>query len=323
MRAAVCERYGAPDVVVIKDVPVPDVGAGDVLVRVNVASVTVADARIRALRVPRGLYFPSRLALGVLRPRHAIFGLEVAGVVERVGGAVKAFKPGDRVVASRGFKLGGHAEFLLVREAGAIAKIPALVSDGDAVSHLFGGLTSSIFFERGKLQAGEHILVNGASGAVGVMAVQIAKLRGAVVTAVCSSANADLVRSLGADQVIDYAARDFTQDSARYDLVMDNVGNAPYARVKHLLKPGGRLLMVIGDLPQMLAASLRKNIVSSGGGNDVFNARYYRELLAMAEARQIKAVIGHSLRLEEIVEAHRIVDTGHKRGSVIVTVRHS
>ena len=219
MIAAVCERYGAPEVVSIKEVPVPDVGAKDILIRVNVASVTVADARIRALRVPRGLHFPSRLALGVLRPRHAILGLEVAGVVERVGAAVTAFKAGDRVVASRGFKLGGHAEFLVVREDGAIAKIPAPVSDADAVSHLFGGLTTLTFFERGKLQSGEHILVNGASGSVGVMAVQIAKLRGATVTAVCSRANADLVRSLGADHVIDYASRDFTQDDLRYDLV--------------------------------------------------------------------------------------------------------
>ena len=320
MKAAVCERYGPPEVVIVKDVQMPEVGAGDVLIRVNTASVTIADARVRAMRVPRGLSIPSRLAMGILRPRHPIFGLEVAGVVERVGAAVKSFKPGDRVVASRAFKFGGHAEFTAVPETGAIAAIPPGVSDADAVSLLFGGVTTLTFFDRAKLQSGEHILINGASGAVGVIAVQIAKQRGAQVTGVCSAASAELVRSLGADHVIDYASRDFTRDPARYDIIMDNVGNAPYARVQHLLKPGGRFLMVIGDLPQMLAAVRRRDIVSSAQSNDAFSARYYRMLMDMAAAGQIRAVIDRTFPLEKIVEAHRLVDTGHKRGGVVLAI---
>ena len=320
MKAAVCERYGPPEVVAIKDVPMPVVGDRDVLVRVSTAAVNIADARIRALRVPRGLSVPTRLAMGIRCPRNPIFGLEVAGVVERVGAAVRAFQPGDRVVACRGFKFGGHAEFMVVAETGAIAAIPAGVSDADAVALLFGGETVLTFFDRAKLNAGEHVLVNGASGAVGVMAVQIAKQRGAEVTGVCSAANTELVRSLGADHVIDYGSRDFTHEAARYDLVMDNVGNAPYSRIRHLLKPGGRFLMVIGDLPQMLAAVLRKNVVSPGPANDAFSARNYRLLLDMAAAGQLRAVIDRSFPLEDIVEAHRLVDTGHKRGSVIITV---
>jgi NADPH:quinone reductase-like Zn-dependent oxidoreductase len=319
MRAAVCERYGPPEVVVIKDVPMPTFGESDVLIRVQATAVNIADARVRALRVPRGLSLPTRLAMGILRPRRPVFGLEVAGVVEAVGAAVRSFNPGDRVVASRGFEFGGHAEFLAVAESGAIATIPASVSDADAVALLFGGVTALVFFDKAKLQAGERILINGASGAVGVMAVQIASQRGAEVIGVCSAANADLVRSLGAHQVIDYASRDFTQDSASYDLVMDNVGNAPYARIRHLLKPGGRFLMVIGDLPQMLAVARRKDVVSPNQEAAAFSARNYRLLMEMAAAGQLRAVIDRSFPLEQIVEAHRLVDTGHKRGTVIVT----
>jgi NADPH:quinone reductase-like Zn-dependent oxidoreductase len=320
MKAAVCERYGPPEVVVIKDVPMPVVGEGDVLIRVKATTVNVGDARVRAIRVPRGLSIPTRLAMGLLRPRNAVFGLEVAGSVERVGAAVSSFKPGDRVVASRGFKFGGHAEFMAVPESGAIAAIPAEVSDADAVALLFGGVTALVFFDKAKLMAGERILINGASGAVGVMAVQLAKRRGAEVTGVCSAANADLVRSLGADHVVDYTSQDFTRDAQRYDLVMDNVGNAPHARVRHLLKPGGRFLMVIGDLPQMLAATLRKDVVSASQGDGAFSASRYRLLLDMAAAGKLRAVIDASFPLEGIVDAYRLVDTGHKRGSVVITV---
>jgi NADPH:quinone reductase-like Zn-dependent oxidoreductase len=152
------------------------------------------------------------------------------------------------------------------------------------------------------------------------MAVQLAKQRGAQVTGVCSAANAELVHALGADHVIDYASRDFTRDAVRYDLVMDNVGNAPYARVRHLLQPGGRFLMVIGDLPQMLAAAWRRDVVSSGNAEVAFTTRSYRLLMDMAAAGQIRAVIDRTFPLEQIVAAHRLVDTGHKRGSVIISV---
>lgn len=323
MRAAICRRYGPPEVVVINDVPMPDVGTHDVLVQVNTTAIGIADARVRGLRVPRGLSIPTRLAVGVLRPRNPILGLEVAGVVDRVGAAVRSFKPGDRVVASRGFKFGGHAEFVAVPETGAIASIPMGVSDVDAVALLFGGVTALTFFDRAGLRAGEHILINGASGAVGVIALQIAKLRGAQVTGVCSGRNAELVRSLGADHVIDYTARDFTREDARYDLIMDNVGNAPYARVRRLLNPGGRFLMVIGDLPQMLTAAWRNTIITSGRETNAINARCYSRLMEMAAAHQLRPVVDRIFPLEQIVHAYRLVDGGHKRGSVLLSVRPS
>ena len=316
MKAAVCERYGPPEVVQIREVPTPAPADREVLVKALATTVNSGDARLRALRVPRGLSLPVRLTSGVTKPRQPVFGFEVAGRVEAVGAAVTSFQPGDRVVASRGFDLGCHAEFVTVDEQGAIAKIPEDLSYQDAVSLCFGGMTALDFFRRGKLASGETVLINGASGAVGAMAVQLAKHTGAEVTAVCSAANADLVTGLGADHVIDYAAEDFTRNGRRYDVIMDNHGNAPYARVKGSLEPGGRFLMVIGDLWQMLAGRRQKAVV---GGTASISADEYRTLMSLAERGELKPVIDSVLPFAQIVEAHRRVDSGHKVGSVVLT----
>src|SRR5512132_2356834 len=267
MKAAVCERYGPPEVVQIREVPTPVPADGEVLVKAFATTVNSGDARVRALRVPRGLRLPMRLRLGLTKPKNSILGFEMAGQVEAVGKAVTRFQPGDRVVASRGFDFGCHAEHVTVAEQGAMARIPESLSYQDAVALCFGGTTSLHFFQLGKLAPGETVLINGASGAVGTMAVQLAKHLGTEVTAVCSGANADLVRGLGADHVIDYTTDDFTRNGQRYDVIMDNQGNAPYARVKGSLKPGGRFLMIVGDLWQMLAASRQKAVIS-GSEND-------------------------------------------------------
>jgi NADPH:quinone reductase-like Zn-dependent oxidoreductase len=315
VRAAVCERYGPPEVVEIKEVPTPAPADGEVLIRSFATTVNSGDARLRALRVPRGLSLPVRLSSGLTKPRKAIFGFEVAGRIEAVGGGVAGLKPGDRVLGSRGFKFGCHAEYVAVAEDGAIAAIPETLGYEDAVALSFGGATAMDFFERGNLAEGESIVINGASGAVGAMAVQLAKHRGAEVTAVCSGANADLVRSLGADHVVDYATEDFTRSRQRYDVVMDNQGTAPYSRIKGSLKPGGRFLMVIGDLRQMLAATVQKATI---GGTAAFSADRYRTLLSLAEQGTLKPVIDSVVPFEQIVEAHRRVDGGHKVGSVVV-----
>ena len=316
MKAAVCERYGPPEVVQIREVPTPAPADREVLVKASATTVNSGDARLRALRVPRGMSLPVRLNVGVTKPRQPVFGFEVAGRVEAVGEAVTSFQPGDRVVASRGFDLGCHAEFVTVDEQGAIAKIPEDLSYQDAVSLCFGGATALSFLRLGKLASGETVLINGASGAVGTMAVQLAKQTGAEVTAVCSAANADLVRGLGADHVIDYRAEDFTRNGRRYDVVMDTHGNAPYARVKGSLEPGGRFLMVIGDLWQMLAATRQKAVVS---GTPSISADDYRTLMSLAGRGELKPVIDSVLPFAQIVEAHRRVDSGHKVGSVVLT----
>jgi len=319
VKAAVCERYGPPEVVQIREVPTPVPADGEVLVEAFATTVNSGDARVRALRVPRGLRLPMRLKLGVTKPKQPIFGFEMAGRVEAVGEAVTRFQPGDRVVASRGFDFGCHAEYITVAEEGAIAKIPEDLSYEDAVAVCFGGATALNFFRVGNLAAGETVLINGASGAVGTMSVQIAKDIGAEVTAVCSGANADVVKGLGADHVVDYTTEDFTRNGQRYDVVMDNHGNAPYARIKGSLKPGGRFLMIIGDLWQMVAATWQKATISGGDNKTAISADSYRDLMSLAERGALKPVIDSVLPFADIAEAHRRVDSDHKVGSVVLT----
>lgn len=319
MKAAICERYGPPEVVRIREVPTPSPGDGEVLIRASATTVNSGDARIRALRVPRGMGWMVRLRFGVSRPRQPILGFEMAGTVEAVGSAVTRFQPGDRVVASRGFAFGCHAEYVTVAEDGAIARIPESVSDQDAVALLFGGTTALYFFRKGRLAAGETLLVNGASGAVGAMAVQLAKHQGAEVTGVTSGTNTDLVEGLGVDHVVDYTTEDFTRNGQQYDVIMDTHGSAPYARVKRSLKPGGRFLMVNATLPQMIAAPAQKAVVGGTVDDSVTNTTGYQELLSLAESGAVQAVIGAALPFEQIADAHRLVDTGHKVGSVVLT----
>ena len=321
MRAAVCDRYGPPEVVQIKEVPRPAPADDEILVRVRATTVNSGDARVRALRVPRGLRLPARLRLGVLRPRQPILGLDLAGEVEAIGARVTRFQPGDRVVGSSGFRLGCHAEFRCLHESGAVVPIPARLAYEDAVALCFGGSTALYFLQRGELARGERILVNGASGAVGTMAVQLARHLGAEVTGVCSARNLELVRSLGADHVVDYAERDFCEGNETYDAVMDTVGNAPYARVRRVLRPGGRFLMVVGDLPQMLAAGFRKHVVSAAvKDTEMVTADVYARLLELAAEGILRPVIDRAVPFERIVEAHALVDSGHKRGAVVVTL---
>jgi NADPH:quinone reductase-like Zn-dependent oxidoreductase len=242
MKAAVCERYGPPEVVQVRDVPKPVPADGDVLVKAFATTVNSGDARVRALRVPRGMRLPMRLKLGLTKPKQPVLGFETAGEVEAVGRAVTRFQPGDRVVASRGFDFGCHAQYVSVGEQGAIARIPENLDYKDAVALCFGGATALNFFRLGRLAPAETVLINGASGAVGTMAVQLAKHFGAEVTAVCSGANAELVRGLGADHIVDYTTEDFTGNRQRYDVIMDNHGNASYGRIKGFLKADGRFL---------------------------------------------------------------------------------
>ena len=319
MKAAVCERYGPPEVVQIRDVPKPVPADGEVLVESFATTVNSGDTRVRALRVPRGLRLPMRLRLGFAKPRQPVLGVELAGRIEAAGREVTRFQPGDRVVASRLFDFGCHAEYLTVAEQGVIAKIPEGLDYQDAVALCFGGTTARFFFRKGHLGRGEKLLINGASGAVGTMAVQLAKHAGAEVTAVCSGAHAALVKDLGADHVIDYTVDDFTRNGQLYDVIMDTHGNAPYARIKDSLEPGGRFLMVIGGLGQMVAASWQKPTISGSEVDVSETAESFRTLMSLADSGELKPVIDSVLPFDQIVEAHRLVDGGHKTGSVVLT----
>jgi NADPH:quinone reductase-like Zn-dependent oxidoreductase len=321
MKAVVFDKYGPPEVLHLKEVPKPIPTEDEILIRIHATTVNSGDARVRGLKVPRGLGIPVRLKLGLLGPRQPVLGFDLAGDVEAAGCNVTTFEPGARVIGSAGFDFGCHAEYRCSPVDGAVASIPEGRSYDEAVAVCFGGVTALYFLERGRLQPGERILVNGASGAVGTIAVQLAKHVGAYVTGVCSARNAELVRSLGADRVIDYESEDFAQARDAYDVVMDTVGNAPFSRVKGTLKPGGRFLMVFGNLVQMIQGRFQEAVVGSGAEDSaLFNAQTFRRLMDLLEARALRPVIDRTFALEEIAEAHALVDTGHKRGAVVITV---
>jgi len=322
MRAAVYRRYGPPEVVEVIDVPRPVPKDDEVLVRVHATTVTSGDWRVRSLELPRGFGWLGRLVFGLASPRQPVLGTELSGVIEAVGNAVTEFKSGDAVFAFTGASMGCHAEYKCVRESAAIVRKPQNLSFEQAAALSFGGTTALDFLRRGNVKAGDRLLVNGASGAVGSAAIQLGKHFGAHVTGVCSGANRELVMSLGADEVIDYTTADFTKNGQTYDLIMDTVGTAPFARCGNSLNDGGRLLLVLGDLPAILAATwvgltTNKRVIAGPAPERVDDLR---QLADLAEAGKLTPVIDRVVPLDNIIEAHRLVDSGRKRGSVVVTL---
>lgn len=322
MKAIVYEKYGPPEVLQLKEVEKPTPRDNEVLIKIHATTVTSGDWRVRSLNVPVGFGFISRLAFGVSKPRQPILGTELAGEIESVGKDVSTFKAGDRVFALSGAGMGGHAEYKCMPEDGAIALKPPNLTYDEAAALSFGGTAALNFFRRGKLQSGEKVLINGASGGVGTAAVQLARYFGADVTGVCSTPNLELVRSLGATHVIDYTKEDFTQNGETYDVIVDTVGTAPFSRSKDSLREGGRLLLVLGGLPDMLeipwvALTSSKKIIAGPAAERGEDLRFLAEL---AQAGKFMPVIDRRYPFEQIVEAHRYVDTGRKKGNVIVTL---
>ena len=313
MRAAVVDRFGPPSVVHLADVPAPAARPDEVLVRVAAAAVTVADSRIRGARFPRGFGPIARLVFGPLRPRRKVLGSSFSGVVDAVGSDVVGLAVGDEVCGMTGVSMGAHAEFIAVPTKRVVGK-PAQVTPDDAAAVLFGGTTALFYLrDKGGVRPGQSVLVNGASGAIGTNAVQLAKHFGATVTAVTSGPNAQLVTDLGADRVIDYTRTPLSQLTERFDVVLDTVGNVTISSGKRLLNPGGVLLLAVADLWQAIGA--RGNVKAGPAPERAEDAELLLQLVADGT---LKVVIDHSYELDEIVAAHERVDTGHKVGNVIV-----
>jgi len=324
MKAVVYERYGPPEVLQLKEVEKPRPNNNEVLIKIHAATVTSGDWRVRSLNVPAGFGLIMRLVFGISKPKQPILGSELAGVIETVGNDVSKFKIGDSVFAFSDVSMGCHAEYKCMPQDGAVVLKPPSLSYEEAAALSFGGTTALDFLRRGKLQRGGKVLINGASGGVGTAAVQLAKHFGAIVTGVCSTANMELVRSLGASHVIDYTQEDFTQNGEAYDVIVDTVGTAPFSRSKASLKEGGRLLMVLAGLPEMLqipwvSMTGSKKIIAGPVAVRVEDLRF---LAGLAEAGDFKPVIDRRYPFEQIAEAHRYVDTGRKKGNVIITLEH-
>lgn len=320
MRAAMCRAYGPPDVVRIEEVERPEPKSNEVLIRIRATTVSSGDWRIRSLSVPRGMGFMVRAVFGFARPRQPILGTELCGEIVATGKDVTELKPGDAVVAFPSVPNGCHAELRTMKATDRIVRKPARLSVEEAAAMCFGGATALDFLrDRAKLKAGEHLLVIGASGALGTAAVQLAKHFGAGVTGVCSAANLDLVRSLGADRVLDYTREDYRRGGETYDVIFDAVGEASFKTHEALLKPRGRLLLLAAGLPEMLGAIGRKRhgkrVIVGPSSNTRENLDY---LAALAEAGAYRPAIDQVFPFERIADAHARVESGRKRGSVVV-----
>jgi NADPH:quinone reductase-like Zn-dependent oxidoreductase len=313
MRAAVCTAYGPPDVLQLRDVERPVPGDDEVLIKVCATTAHRGDVRIRSFDVPRGQRLMARLVLGFTRPKNPILGMELAGVVEGVGKDVTLFKKGDEVFGFTGWGLGAYAEYACVRERprrsiakdGMLAMRPANMTLQEAAAGVAtGGATALRVLRKANIRRGQKVLVYGASGSVGTYAVQLAKSFGAEVTGVCGTANVELVRSLGADHVIDYTQQDFTERDETYDVVFDAVGKLSSSRAKRPLRKTGVHVNVNRDS-------------GSGGGGSPEDLVF---LIDLIEHGKIRAVIDRCYPLDEIVDAHRYVELGHKKGHVVVSV---
>jgi NADPH:quinone reductase-like Zn-dependent oxidoreductase len=323
VKAIVYSRFGSPDVLELKEIAKPTPNDDEVLIKVHATTVTAKDWRARTRNVPKGFGLVSGLVFGIRKPRQPILGSELSGVIESVGKAVSKFKVGDQIFAySVGLSMGCYVEYKCISDNGMLALKPANLSYEEAAAISFGGVSALSFLRRANIRNGEKVLINGASGGVGTAAVQLAKHFGAEVTGVCSTGHLDLVRSIGAEKVIDYSKEDFTRNGERYDMIVDTAGTAPFSRSKGSLNEGGRLLMVLGTLAEMLEApwvsltSGRKVIAGSASGG-VEDLRF---LAGLAESGRFKPVIDRRYPFEQMAEAHRYVDMGHKKGNVVVTV---
>lgn len=304
MKAVVCNQYGPPDVLQVKQVAIPRPGNNEVLVRIKATAVNSGDVRVRGLVVPGFLRIVMRFVLGFNKPRKPILGTVLSGVVEVVGNKVQSFKAGDEVYAMTGMKFGTYAEYITLKEKGVIAPKPVNASFEEAAAIIFGGSTAIYFLNKAKIQQSpqKKVLIYGATGSVGTSAIQIAQYHNAEITAVCSEEGSDLVKSLGAGHVIIYTREDFTKTGAKFDIIFDAVGKLKKKDCSALLSGQGKFVTV--------------------GGLDVASETKDQLLFLknLFEKDQLKAVIDKAYDLDNMVEAHRYVDTGRKKGNVVIKV---
>ena len=308
MKAIVCTKYGPPEVLQLKEVEKPAPRDNEVCIKIFATAVTASDCIIRGFKVSPIFWLPMTLAIGFSKPRQPILGMVLAGEVESAGKDVKTFKKGDQVLGWDRFAFGAYAEYKCMPEGGMLVMKPANVSYEEAAAVPFGGLLALHYLKKGNIHSGQQILIYGASGAVGTSAVQLARHFGANVTGVCSTANLELVKSLGAGAVIDYTKEDLSNPGKLYDIIFDAVGKRKSSKFKiqskKALAPQGKYISVDDGTPKLSIEDLT----------------YLKELVG---AGKIKPVIDRCYPLEQTAEAHRYVEKGHKKGNVVITVEHN
>jgi len=325
MKAIVCTKYGPPDVLQLGEVEKPTPKDNEVLIRIYAAAVTTEDPLNR-----KGEPFIIRLVTGLIRPKKPIQGAEFAGEIEAVGKDVKLFKEGDQVFGSTGTSFGCYAEYVCMPEEGMLAIKPANMTYEEAAP-VCGALAAWNFLkDKANIQSGQKVLINGASGSLGTAAVQIARYFGAEVTGVCSTANLELVKSLGADKVIDYTKENFTKTGQTYDIIFDAVSRSSFSCCKGSLTQKGVYLSTVLRLPILLQMLWTSKIGSKKAKFSATGLRpvserliFLKELIGLIEAGKVKPVIDRRYPLEQIAEAHRYVEKGHKKGNVVITLDHN
>jgi NADPH:quinone reductase-like Zn-dependent oxidoreductase len=328
MKAIVWRKYGPPDVLELKEVEKPIPKENEVLIRIFATTVTAGDCELRSLKLPIYISLPMRIWLGFREPRrNTIPGTELAGEIEAVGAAVTRFKPGDQVFGSAGMGLGANAEYICLPEEpgemeGGVAIKPANLTFEQAATIPFGGRDALHFLRKGNIQPGDKILINGAGGSIGTFAVQLAKQFGAEVTAVDSAAKLDMLRSLGADHVIDYTQEDFTKSGEIYDFIFDVVGTVSLSHSEKSVTQNGIYLLANPMRSQMIRGlwtrmTSNKKVIMQTASGTIADLIFLRGLI---EEGKIRTVIDRSYPLEQTAEAHRYVETGQKKGNVVITV---
>ncbi|MDN7242837.1 NAD(P)-dependent alcohol dehydrogenase [Planococcus sp. N028] len=321
MKAMVCTRYGPPEVLELQQVDKPVPNADEILVRVRASTVTAGDCEIRSFKFPVMLWIPLRLFFGVRKPRLDILGQEFAGEIESAGEGQTLFEKGDRVYGATGLKLGAYADYLCLPSNSAIARMPEGLSFEEAATIPTGGMNALFFLRKARIQAGQKVLIIGAGGSIGTVAVQLAKNSGAEVTAVDSKEKLDMLLSIGADKVIDYRQEDFAASGEAYDVIFDVAGKSPFLKTVNSLKPKGIYLMGNPSLAQLFRRLLPtkkgdRKIIAGAASYRAEDLRYLNKLL---EEGRIKPVIDQSFPLEQLREAHHYVESGMKKGNVVIT----
>ncbi|SDH32492.1 NADPH:quinone reductase [Planococcus glaciei] len=320
MRAMVCTRYGPPEVLELQQLNKPVPKAGEILIKVHASTVTAGDCEIRSFKFPVLLWIPLRLFFGLRKPRVNVLGQEFAGEVEALGSGQTLFKKGDRVYGATGLKLGAYAEYLCLSGSSAIARIPEAIGFKEAATIPTGGMNALFFLRKARIQAGQKVLVIGAGGSIGTVAVQLAKYAGAEVTAIDSKEKLDRLLSIGADRVMDYRQEDFTATGETYDVIFDVAGKSPFTKTVNALTPKGIYLMGNPSLSQMF----RRLWLTKKGGRKIiagaasYNSQDLRELNQLLAEGKLKAVVDQVFPLEQLREAHRYVESGAKKGNVVI-----
>ena len=322
MKAIVVNKYGSPNELATADIPTPKPKAGEILIKVNATTVSAGDCEIRRFQIPFLFWLPLRFMLGLFRPKQLVLGQEYAGVIEEVGEGVKNFRIGDRVFGPTKKGLGSYAAYYCLPKDGVIAKMPDSLNFYEAATIPLGGFNALYFVEMANIQAGEKVLINGAAGSIGVVAVQLAKMKGARVVAVDSTYKLKLLQQLGADEVLDYTTERFTNNRSTYDVVFDIVGKSSFWPTVHTLRKNGRYVHAHFRPFFMLQALVLKCLSSKRAHTGL--AFYTNERLKILKdlfgAGKLKAPIDRIFSLEEMADAHAYVDAGHKTGHVVIKV---